>query len=494
MAKNVIVKRWRLLSLVLASGSAVFLTSSTASSQSLQKSPEKAISSATQRDLVALRTAAQSSDYFYEQVRYLTNNIGPRLSGSKQAAAAVERVSQQMRALGFEVNLEPVTVRHWVRGQEEAQLIRFPGHVAGTVQKIVVAALGNTPATPPAGLSAPVIVVNTFEELDNLPADRVRGRIVLFNHPYDEFVALAGRALQAYESAVEYRNEGPARAAQMGALAALIRSVGTSGFRLAHTGTTKFPQGSPQIAAGAVSAEDADLIAELAAEGEVEMHLLLTPRDLPPEQSYNVIADLKGSEHPEQILIVSGHLDSWDLGTGAIDDAAGIGVAMDVLRIIKGVNSRPRRTIRFVAWMNEENGTAGGRAYAAEHKSELPNHVAAIEMDDGDGRPLGLKVHAGDDRLAPLSAVLHAIGDPLGGVVRVDDSPGTDISPMNDAYVPAIAPLQDMRRYFDYHHTAADTFDKVRRDELRKNLEVLSSLVYALAQNTAGGDGAAAPP
>ncbi len=188
------MKCLQVISLILRGGLSVFLMSLTARSQSPQRNGENMISSTTQRDLVTLRAAAQSSDYFYEQVRFLSNSIGPRLSGSPQAAAAVDYVSEQMRNLGFEVRLEPVSVRHWVRGQEEAQLIRYPGQVSGTSQKIVVAALGNTPATPPDGISAPVIVVNTFEEFDQLSTDRVKGKIVLFNHPFDEFAALAGRA------------------------------------------------------------------------------------------------------------------------------------------------------------------------------------------------------------------------------------------------------------------------------------------------------------
>lgn len=447
-------------------------------------------SSAVQRDVIALRAAAQSSNYFYEQVRFLCNSIGPRLSGSPQAAAAVDYVKRQMTDLGFEVKLEPVTLRHWVRGQEEAQLTRYPGQVPGSSQKIVVTALGNSVATPPDGITAPIIVVNTFDEFDRLSTNKVKGKIVLFNHPFDEFAALAGRAEQAYESAVKYRSQGPARAAEKGAVAALIRSIGPSGSRLVHTGTTKYREGGPKIAAAAVTGEDADLIADLATRGEVEIHLLLTPRDLSPAQSYNVIADLKGSQHPEQIVIVSGHLDSWDLGTGATDDASGVGVAMDVLRIIKQVNPRPARTIRFVAWMNEENGVAGGRAYAEDYKPELPNHIAAIELDFGDGRPLGLKVHASADKLESLSGVLHAIGDPIGGVVTVEDSPGVDLRPIDELGVPTIAPLQDTRHYFDYHHTAADTFDKVRVDELRQNLEIICSLVYTLAQE---GDGSSEP-
>jgi carboxypeptidase Q len=436
---------------------------------------------ATRQDLMALRAAAQSSSYFCEQVRFLCNSIGPRLSGSLQAAAAVEYVSKQMRDLGFKVSLQPVTVRHWVRGQEDARLIRYSGQVAGTSQKIVVTTLGNTPATAPDGIAAPVIVVDTLEQFDDLSRDKVKGKIVLFNHPFDEFAAQAGRAEQAYGAAVKCRSEGPARAAEMGALAALVRSVGPSGSRLPHTGTTDY-RDAPQIPAGAITAEDANLIASLAIQGEVVMYLLLMPRDLPREQSYNVIADLRGSQSPGQVVLVSAHLDSWDLGTGAIDDASGIGVAMDVLRIIKEMNARPARTIRFVAWMNEENGGAGGLTYADRYKSELANHIAAVELDYGDGRPLGLKVSASSDRLASLSPVLHAIGDPFGGVVSVDESPGVDLTAMNQAGVPAIAPLQDTRRYFDFHHTAADTFDKVHVDELRQNLELVSALVYVLAQ------------
>lgn len=443
----------------------------------------KPFSTETRRDLDLLQPAAWMSDYSYEQVRFLSNSIGPRLSGSPQAAAAVEYVKNQMRELGLDVRLEPVSVRHWVRGNEEAQLIRYPGQVDETSQKIVVTALGNTVATPSEGITAAIVVVNTFEQLEHLPADKVKGKVVLFNHPFDEFAAEAGRWEQAYGSAVPYRGEGPARAAQKGAVAALVRSIGPRGFRLPHTGVTEFKEGLPQIPAGAVTAEDAELIADLASRGEIVIHLVLTPRDLPPVQSYNVIADLKGTQFPEQIVIVSGHLDSWDLGTGALDDASGVAVAMDVLRIIKEINPHPKRTIRFVAWMNEENGGAGGRAYAEDHKAELHDHIAAVEIDYGDGRPLGLNIRATDDRVAPISAILHAIADPIGGVVNVDDSPGYDLTAMNRAGVPAIAPLQDARHYFDYHHTPADTFDKVRVDELRREVEAIASLLYALAQH-----------
>ena len=433
-------------------------------------------------DFVALQKTVATSDYFHEQVRFLCNSIGPRLSGSPQAAAAVEYVSAQMRGLGLNVKLEPVTVPHWVRGDEEAYLTRYPGQARGTTQGIVVTALGNTPATPLDGLNAPVLVVSDFHEFDRLTTQQISGKIVLFNFPFDEAVASAGHAEEAYESAVIYRSEGPARAAAKGAVATLVRSVGFGGSRLAHTGNTRFPDGTRSIAAGAVTTEDADLIAALSAEGPVELHLKLTPRDLPPEQSYNVIADLRGAEHPDEIVIVSGHLDSWDLGTGALDDAAGLAVAMDVIRLIKQMNPHPARTVRFVAWMNEENGVAGGRAYAEAHRQELANHVAAIELDYGDGRPLGLKVQATEQRFEPISSALHSIGDPAGGVIRVESSPAVDIGPINRLGVPAIAPLQDTRRYFRYHHTAADTFEKVNFEELRQNLALVTGLANALAE------------
>ena len=440
------------------------------------------LSSETSTALEMMQAAARKSDYAYQQIAFLSNNIGPRLSGSPQAAAAVAYVRQQMLDLGLDVRLEPITVRHWVRGKEEGQLIRYSGQAEETSQKILVTALGNSVPTPEEGITASVVVVSNFTELDRLPADQIEGKIVLFNYAFDDFAARGGRWEQAYNSAVRYRNEGPNRAAKKSAVAALVRSAGSSGFRLPHTGVTKYEDDVRQIPAAAVPAEDADLIAALARQGPVVIHLVLTPRDLAPAESYNVIADLKGSLYPEQIVLVSGHLDSWDLGTGALDDASGVAIAMDVLRIIKQVSPHPSRTIRFVAWMNEENGGAGGRAYAQDHKSELHDHVAAIEIDYGDGRPLGLEVSALDERFAPISPILETIAAPMGGVLKVSESPGSDLAAINQAGVPVMAPLQDARHYFDYHHTAADTFDKVRVHEVRKNVETISSLVYALAQ------------
>ncbi len=212
------------------------------------------------------------------------------------------------------------------------------------------------------------------------------------------------------------------------------------------------------------------------------MKLTLTPRTLPDVESYNVVADIKGTEHPEQIVIVSGHLDSWDLGTGALDDAVGVAASMQVANLIKQLKLRPRRTIRIIAWMNEENGLRGGRGYATDHAAEVANHLAAIEMDVGAGHPVGIFARASAsaiEMLQPLSEALQPIGAPI--IRPVAGSPGADISPLDAAGVPTFAPIQDVRNYFDYHHTPADTLDKVMPRELAENAAVLALLAYAIA-------------
>jgi Zn-dependent M28 family amino/carboxypeptidase len=232
-------------------------------------------------------------------------------------------------------------------------------------------------------------VAKDFEELQSLGREKVAGKIVLFTYAYDKAMAAQGRAGDAYGQAVVYRSEAPAAAARLGAVASLIRSVGSADYRLPHTGQTRYADDAPKIPAGAVSSEDADLIAHLAPQGPVRMRLILTPQTLPDAESFNVVADLKGSTNPEQVVIISGHLDSWDLGTGAIDDASGVAVAMQAANLVKQLKLKPRRTIRVIAWANEENGLRGAKAYAEAHAGEMANHAAAIEMDGGAGHPGG---------------------------------------------------------------------------------------------------------
>jgi carboxypeptidase Q len=430
-----------------------------------------------------LRDAAMKDPYAYNELHHLTDNIGPRLSGSPQAQAAVEWVAGEMRALGAEVTLEKALVPHWVRGEEKAEVVSWPGQAAGTKQKVVVTALGGSAATPPEGITAEVVVVKNFAELHALPAGAVKGKILLFNHPFDKELAASGDGLEAYGNGVVYRGAGPVVAASAGAVAVLVRSVGGADFRIPHTGMTEYAPGVEKIPAGAVTAEDAELLGNLAGQGPVKLHLTLTPQTFPDAPSYNVIADWKGSEHPEQVVIVSGHLDSWDLGTGAIDDGAGVAVSMQAIHLLKELGIRPKRTVRFVAWMSEEEGSEGAAAYMAEHKAEFANHIGAIETDLGADHPTGI-LYAGKPALGaylrPLSAVLEPIG---AEVLRDSQGTGEDIAGLTEGGVPCFAPIQDSRFYFNYHHTPADTFDKIDFKHLNENAAVVTVLAYALADS-----------
>jgi carboxypeptidase Q len=438
-------------------------------------------STQTLTDLKRLEQAALNSDYAYREVAHLADNIGPRLSGSAQAAKAVEYVANELKAFGCEVQLEKVMTRHWVRGEETAAVVQFPGQAQSTTQKIVLCALGASVATPPEGIEADVIVVRNFDELKSMPRDKVAGKIVLFNYPFDKQMAAEGRGNEAYGEAVVYRSDGPSAAARQGVLACLIRSVGGADYRLPHTGQTDYANDAPKIPAAAVTAEDADLIVDLVRQGPVKMKLVLTPQTLPDVESANVIGDIKGSEHPEQIIVVSGHLDSWDLGTGAIDDGAGVAVSMEAANLIQKLHLKPKRTIRVIAWMNEENGSAGSKQYAKDHEKEWANHFAAMETDGGAGHPIGINIKGTLEvkkMLAPVAAILQKSG---AGILNLVEHCGADIAPLEQAGVLSFSPIQDSRFYFNYHHTAADTLDKIVPKELAENSAVVAVAAYALA-------------
>lgn len=437
----------------------------------------------TLADLKRIRDAALNSDYAWRQTAHMSNNIGPRLSGSAQARKAEEYVAAELKALGLDVRLEKVMVPHWVRGEETAALVQWPGQAADTTQKIVLTALGGSVATPTDGVTADVLVVNNFDELESLGREKVAGKIVLFNNRFDKAMAAQGRAGDAYGLAVVYRGDAPSAAARLGAVAALIRSVGSAEFRLPHTGQTRYADGAPKIPAGAIAAEDADLLANLTPQGPVRMKLILTPQTLPDAEGFNVIGDLIGSTNPDQVVIVSGHLDSWDLGTGAIDDASGVASAMQVANIVRQLKLKPKRTIRVVAWANEENGLRGARGYAEAHAAEMQNHVGAIEMDGGAGHPAGINISGKSelkDLLKPVSTVLQDIG---AGALDFVQGAGADIGQVEKFGVPGFSPMSDGRTYFHYHHTAADTLDKIVPRELAENAAVLSVLSYALANS-----------
>jgi carboxypeptidase Q len=427
--------------------------------------------------LVALRDAALSDDYAYQQVKYLTENIGARPEGSAQAQAAVEYVADQLRKLGLDVHLEPVMVPRWTRGQDTAELVEYPGHTYGTSQRIVLLALSGNAPTSPEGITANVVVVNDFQELEELGRDKVSGKIVLYNVHFDRAKAANGLADDAYDEAVVYRGLGAKRAQDLGAVASLVRSVGNADYRIPHAGWSA----AAGIPAGAVTSEDADLIADLAAEGPVRMHLVLTSRVGPPVQTYNVVGDIKGSEHPEQVVVVSGHLDSWDPGTGAIDDAAGVAVAMETAQLVQQLHLHPKRTLRVIAWMDEENGGTGHNAYTKAHAGDFANYAGAIESDLGSDHPLGFLAKVNPQALPILQPVQDILEKFGANLIKMNDNTGADIDPMSKAGVPAFGIMQDARTYFNYHHTAADTLDKIEPHLLQQNAAAMAVMGFALA-------------
>jgi carboxypeptidase Q len=431
------------------------------------------------KELGQLRDAALADDYAYRELEYLTDSIGPRPQGSVQADAAAHYVADELRKLGLDVHLERVPVHQFERGTDAAELVEYPGQVKGTTQKLFVTALmGNSP-TSEAGITAEVVVVNNFEELKQLGSDNVAGKIVLFNEIYDHRKAIAGQSGAAYGEAVRYRGNGAVAALALGAVGVLVRSAGDGAYRLTHTGWSQ----PTSIPAGAVTAEDAGLIARLAARGRVRVHLTLTTKLGPPVQGYNVVADLKGSEQPEQVVIVSGHLDSWDLATGAIDDGAGVVSAMEAAELLKKLNLHPRRTLRVIAWVNEEMGASGAETYAKDQSAEIANHIAAIESDLGAEHPLGFNAKISDGARKQLSPVLDVLSSFGANLIQiVPQSPETDIEPLADNGVPAFGIWQNGLTYFTYHHTPADTLDKVVPQELRENATCMAVMGYALAE------------
>ncbi|HVT02545.1 MAG TPA: M20/M25/M40 family metallo-hydrolase [Thermoanaerobaculia bacterium] len=426
-------------------------------------------------DEVADRIVSESlrGNRAYETLEYLTDDIGPRLTGSAGAAAAVRWTTQRLRSWGFEVKNEKVTVPHWVRGEERGSL------VSQMNQKIVLTALGGSVATPAAGLTAEVVEVSSLDDVDRL-GEKVRGRIVLFNKPMDMERVRARRSFESYRDIVPMRTEGASRAAKYGAVASLVRSIGSASLRTPHTGAVKYVEKVPRIPTAAVTTEDADLIHRLLSKGEkVRLHLLLTPKTLPDVESANVVAEIRGSAQGEEVVVMGGHLDSWDLATGAIDDGAGVAISMEALRTLRELGLTPKRTIRVVLFMNEENGRRGGNAYFAAHRNET--HFAAIESDSGAGSPVGFRTTLQEPAAASLKSQLSALDRVGPTYIETVKEAGADISPLEEAGVPGFSIVEDPLHYFDYHHTPADTLDKVDPTELQQNVAAMTLLAWTLA-------------
>jgi carboxypeptidase Q len=443
-----------------------------------EETPDAAMATALGR----IRDAGLADDWAYRRLADLCDKIGARMSGSRQADAAVEQIAAALRTAGLNVTLQPVKVPHWVRGEELAEMIEYPGRPTGVVQHLHLTTLGGSVATPAQGIAAQVLVVHSFDELRAHEAE-ARGKIVVFDVPFNETLAQNGRAGTAYGQGVAYRAQGASAAARVGATAALVRTVGGANYRLPHTGEMDYEPGLPKIPTAALSAEDAMWVARLAAEGPVTLRIKLLPQSLPEVESHNVIADWAGRERPDEVVIVSGHLDSWDLAQGAIDDGAGVASAMGAVRLLQTLGLHARRTIRFVGWMSEENGSAGGQAYFNLNSAALERQIAAIESDNGAGRPLGVSAHVTPAALAQFSPLMAALS-PLGATIldRREEAGGSDVRYLDGGGVPTLAPIVDTRTYFDYHHSAADTLDKIEPENIRRQVALMAMMAYFVAE------------
>lgn len=435
---------------------------------------------ATDADALFIRKiydAALTQGQGYPWLDHLCNRIGPRLSGTPQAAAAVEYTRQIMDTLGLDtVVLQPCTVPHWYRGDKEQARIVNSGKM-GTIDLNVVA-LGNSVGTGPLGVTAEVVEVQSLDEVDKL-GNTVAGKIVFYNRPLDPRQL---NTFGAYGGAVDQRALGASRASRYGAVAVIVRSMTTRMDDIPHTGGLNYLPGSKPIPALAISTNDAELLHRLLLEEPVRVFLRNTSRMLEPKPSHNVIGEIKGSRYPDEIILVGGHLDSWDLGTGAHDDGAGCVQAMDVLQIFKRINYIPQRTIRCVLFMNEENGGAGAKAYEQASGQKKEFHLAAIESDRGGFTPRGFTCEADESVFEKYFKKVLGWSDllsPYGLDIRKGGS-GADIGPLKSQKGLLIGFEPDTQRYFDYHHTDIDRFDAVNKRELELGAAAMASLVYLL--------------
>ncbi len=420
---------------------------------------------------------ATSHHAAHDRLAFLTDRIGNRLAGSPGLDRAIAWAKGEMEKGGFEsVHTEKVKVPHWERGRESAVL------VAPEARALHILGLGGTVATPRKGITAEVVVVHSFDELDKLGEGGAKGKIVLFDVPMPPYSEEKG---SGYGDVVKYRSAGPTKAAKLGAVAVLVRSLTARSLQLPHTGALHYEDDGPKIPAAAVTTEDAALLTRLAKSGAApKVTLVLSGKDLPDAESANVIGELTGRESKDEIVILGAHIDSWDVGQGAHDDGAGCVMVMQALADLKALGLRPRRTLRVVLFTNEENGIRGARAFGEAHKDELTKIVAAYEADLGGFAPKGFNVEAPEakraavlDRARDLASLLAPLG------VRTIEAgfSGADLIPLTKAQVVGFGLVTDHRHYFDIHHTEADTLDKVDPDELAKSVAATAVLGYVLA-------------
>jgi hypothetical protein len=436
--------------------------------------------SAQNKDSVMMRTIANEillHGKCYSYLDYLSNKIGGRLTGSPQAAAAVEYTYQLMESLGADsVFKQECIVPHWVRGAKETAKILT---VQSGEYPVNICALGRSIATPVGGITANVLEVHSVDELDKIGRAGIQGKIVFFNGPFDETEI---QTFGAYGKAVVQRWAGPSKAAKYGAVGTVVRSMTNSLDDFPHTGAMQYNDSFPKVPCCAISTIGAELLdKQLALDPKTKFHFEQSCQTLPDEKSYNVVAEIRGTEHPDEYITIGGHLDSWDQGQGSQDDGAGIVQTLEVLRTFKALGIKPKRTIRFVMFMNEENGEKGALKYAELAKLHHENHIAAIESDAGGYSPRGFGVGGAADKKKKIVSwknlfLPYGIYDFSGG------EGGTDIEPLQESGTIMIGLEPDSQRYFDVHHTSADTFDKVNKRELELGAAGVAMMAYLLSE------------
>lgn len=411
-----------------------------------------------------LITAATTSTNAYARLGYLCDTFGPRFSGSTNLESAIDWILAEMKRDGFQnVRGEPVMVPRWVRGTESAEILN-PRR-----QSLPMLGLGGSIATPTNGITAPVLVVKSFEELTNRRTEAI-GRIVVFNTPYEE-----------YHTTVAMRTRGAIEAGKAGAVASLVRSITPISLQTPHTGNMFYEDGVTKIPHAAITIEDAELLQRLQDRGEKPIvRLKMTAQTQGESLSRNVIAEIPGSERPDEIVLVSGHIDSWDVGQGAQDDGGGCIAAWEAARLIMKSGLKPRRTIRIVLWTNEENGVRGAKSYVATHTISLAKHVAAIESDSGTFRPTGFGLTGSDAAMKTLKEISPLL-KPIGATEMAVGCRGTDVLQLLVGGVPAMHLEVERDRYFWYHHTAADTVDKVSPKDLNDCTAAMAVMLWQLA-------------
>jgi carboxypeptidase Q len=422
-------------------------------------------------DANRLIDAALKDSAGYARLATLTDKFGSRLSGSQSLESAISWILDQMRADGMaNVRGEPVMVPHWVRGDESATLVSpraAPLHMLG---------LGGSVGTPAGGITAPVLVVSSFDDLQQHAA-QAKGKIVLFDHAFPTDVS----PMEGYRAANVYRGGSPAAAAKVGAVATLIRSIESFSIQSPHTGGTRYDSTTAKIPAAALSIEDAEMLHRMQDRGEqIVVTLKMSAQTLPDAPSRNIVAELRGTDKADEVVVLGGHIDSWDVGQGAMDDGGCSVAAWRAVQLMKQLGLTPRRTVRVVLWTNEENGGRGGRGYRDAHESELGKHSVAMECDNGVFRPYGLRFQGSDAGLAfakQVGSVLERIG-----ASRMERGDGeADVGPILERGVPGLSLDVDDSKYFWYHHSWGDMMTVIDRTDFARCIATMAVMAYLLA-------------